>query len=294
MEFMMSMALAGIAAAAAALALHQFVERRRAWRLGGLEAPAGIRSPFLGALIPISNRISPLAVRLMNPKRRDRIERSIIAAGLDDLMDAPRFFAIQIFVALASSSFFALCLPWNAAACAAAGGALGWGYTALWLGGRVRQRREAIELALPGALDWLALSVEAGQDFAQALAKVSSHLRAGPLKNELARLDSAMRMGSPRREALSAMARRANVPSLVSFCALLIQADRLGTGIGPVLRTVADRLRTERFARAERRGMAAAQKALLPLVLCIMPVTFIVVFGPLIARLVAGGFDALF
>lgn len=152
-----------------------------------------------------------------------------------------------------------------------------------------RRRRAAIERDLPGMLDWLALSVEAGEGFAQALDRIAARLAPGPLREELGRLGADIQTGMPRRAALKLLSRRADVPALSSLCALLIQADVLGTGIGAVLRSVSGRLRTERFARAERRGVIAAQKALLPLILCIMPTTFIVVFGPLIVRLVTEG-----
>ena len=155
-------------------------------------------------------------------------------------------------------------------------------------------RSGAIERALPGVLDWLALSVEAGEGFAQALARIAAQLAPGPLCDELACLDAGIRMGATRRDALAAMARRAQVPAISSLAALLIQADLLGTGIGPVLRVSAERLRLERFARAERAGVVAAQKALVPLVFCIMPATFVVVFGPLVVRVATGGIAALF
>jgi tight adherence protein C len=110
----------------------------------------------------------------------------------------------------------------------------------------------------------------------------------------MASLDAALRMGTPRREALATLGRRSRAPSLASLCALLVQADRLGAGIGPALRATSARLRAARFARAERRGAIAAQMALIPLIVCIMPATFIVVFGPLVVRVATGGVAALF
>jgi len=104
----------------------------------------------------------------------------------------------------------------------------------------------------------------------------------------------ALKLGSSRAEALRRMGARVGVPFLRSLAATLVQADRLGASIGPVLRAHAERARDERLARAERAGMYAAQKALVPLVFCIMPVTFIVIFGPLVARFLTGGLNALF
>ena len=66
-----------------------------------------------------------------------------------------------------------------------------------------------------------------------------------------------------------------------SFVALLVQADELGASIGPVLRAQSELLRTQRFQAAEKAGAQAAQKILFPLVFCILPAVFIVIFGPI-------------
>jgi tight adherence protein C len=176
----------------------------------------------------------------------------------------------------------------------ALGAAAAWVATGFALHSRARERREAIERGLPFALDMLTLCVAAGLDFNAALARVVTRARRGPLAAELARLDGMLRMGTPRREAFVQCSRHTPSRALSALLALLAQADRLGTGIGPTLRASAARLRAARFARAERRGAAAAQMLLLPLIFCIMPATFIVVFGPLAIRVAEGGVAALF
>lgn len=294
MDFIVCTILAGIAAAALALAVLKFIEQQRVLDLAGANLSLKGISPLLVVFLPLGRRMAPLGARIIGQTRCARIDSRLTSAGVGDVIDAPTFVGARLAAALFFCFAFILSMPSRPVASAAAGFAFGWCYIVVWLRTRVRSRRDAIEIALPGAIDWLSLSVEAGLDFAQALGRVSLRLRKGPLKEELTRLDSAMRMGTPRATAFAAMAERACVPAISSLSALLIQADRLGTSIGPVLRTVADRLRAERFARAERHGIAAAQKALLPLALCIMPATFVVVFGPLFVRLVTGGFDALF
>jgi len=67
------------------------------------------------------------------------------------------------------------------------------------------------------------------------------------------------------------------------------QADELGASIGPVLRAQSDLFRTQRFQRAEKAGAAAAQKILFPLVLCILPAVFIIIFGPIALSFLYGG-----
>jgi tight adherence protein C len=56
----------------------------------------------------------------------------------------------------------------------------------------------------------------------------------------------------------------------------------MGGSIGAVLRVQADLIRTQRFNSAEKKGAAASQKLLFPLILFIMPAVFIMIFGPVI------------
>ena len=134
----------------------------------------------------------------------------------------------------------------------------------------------------------LALSVEAGLDFVAAVNKVVRKSRPGPLVHELGLVINEMRLGATRSDAFRNMAFRCDVRELSSFVSILVQADKLGVSIGKVLRAQSDKMRTERFQKAERMGAVASQKLLFPLILCIMPAIFIVFFGPLIVRFVTG------
>ena len=90
--------------------------------------------------------------------------------------------------------------------------------------------------ALPYDLDLLTLSVEAGLDFAAALEKVVVKGRAGPLADELSITVRELRLGTRREEALRNLASRVAMPALTSFAHALVQADRMGTPLGKVLR----------------------------------------------------------
>jgi len=171
---------------------------------------------------------------------------------------------------------------------------MGIGLVAVKLMLKVRSRKAEIERALPTTMDMLTLSVEAGLDFGQAISRIASSTKANALTRELERLIAELKLGVSRADALSRLARRIRVPALKALASTLIQADRFGAPIGPTLRAHAERVRGERMMRAEKAGAMAAQKALIPLIVCIMPVTFIVIFGPLVAQYLTGGFDHLF
>lgn len=294
MEFIMSVVLSGLCAAAFAAAAANHRERRKILILGGVPKDNGERSLFIRSVKFASETAAPLFLRCKLPRESEGTRLALVLAGLDEKIDASDLLSIRLMAVIAGAFMGMALFEWFLPFRAAAGACLGWLFVAVWIRERTRARRVSMELNLPGALDWLALSVEAGLDFSQALSRIAKRMSPGPLKAEFLRLESSVRMGVPRREALSELAARSGFPALSSFVALLIQADILGASIGPVLRSSASRLRNERFNRAERKGVAAAQKALIPVVLFIMPATFIVIFGPIIVRLVTGGFNSLF
>lgn len=149
-----------------------------------------------------------------------------------------------------------------------------------------KQREKKILRALPGAVDTLSLSVEAGLEFLIALQRLIERSLSGPLRDELATVLSDIRLGTARSHALKGFARRVEVPEVSSFVSVLVQADALGASIGPVLQQQAERMRVERFQRAEKEGAKASQKILFPLVLCIFPAVLIVVLGPVVLKFV--------
>jgi len=226
-------------------------------------------------------------------KNNRRLKRRIVAAGLDCNLDASTFIVFQFVIVCLSVFFLTLILPFSFHVNAVVGAAAGILYSELWLIARASSRRRALERDLPGMLDMLTLSVEAVLVFEKALRRVTNKARKGALKDELLRADAAMKIGASRREALCNMSERVCVPAFKSLVSLLVQAERMGTSIGPVLRSASARLRSERFADAEQRGVKASQKMTFPLVLFIMPTTFIVVFGPLVVRYFTGGLEAL-
>jgi tight adherence protein C len=65
----------------------------------------------------------------------------------------------------------------------------------------------------------------------------------------------------------------------------------MGTPLGRVLRILSTELRVERTHRAEKLANEAPVKLLLPLVLCIFPTLFLMLFGPLAHQMFfEGGF----
>jgi len=147
---------------------------------------------------------------------------------------------------------------------------------------RIRKREKSFMKSLPYALDLLTLSVEAGLDFTAAIGKIVEKSKEGPLSGEFSNFLGELRIGKTRREALRDMAKRVGISDFSSFTSALIQADELGTSLGPVLRVQSDELRKRRILSAEKSAMEVPVKILLPLIAFIFPAVFFIVFGPII------------
>jgi len=161
-------------------------------------------------------------------------------------------------------------------------------YPKMWVNDQVKKRHLLISRALPYNLDLLTLSVEAGLDFTAALAKVVEKGKAGPLKDELSLVLKQLKMGKTREEALKAMIARVDLPPLTTFVTALIQADKMGTSLGKVLRIQSTQMRIDRTQRAEKLAGEAPVKMLFPLIACIFPTVFMVLFGPIVFAFMFG------
>jgi len=159
----------------------------------------------------------------------------------------------------------------------------------LWLRDQIKKRHNKILRSLPYSLDLLTLSVEAGLDFQAAISKVVEKGQEGPLKEEFSIMLGEIKLGKTREQALRNLADRVQLPQLTSFVSNLIQADRMGTSLGKVLRIQSTQMRIERTHRAEKLANEAPVKMLFPLVLCIFPTVFFILFGPIIYRMFFSG-----
>jgi len=159
--------------------------------------------------------------------------------------------------------------------------AVGMYWPLMWLRGRLRRRQDDIRTELPYAIDLLTISVEAGLDFTEALARIARKLGVSPLAFELGQTLRDIQLGRTRVQALRHLSQRVELSELNSLTSALIQADELGASLGPILRIQSDFLRTRRSQRAEKLAMEAPVKILLPLVLFIFPTIFIMIFGPI-------------
>lgn len=148
------------------------------------------------------------------------------------------------------------------------------------------ERQQKIGEELADTLDQMTIAVEAGLGFEAAMARVA-HNGTGPLAYELSRTMQDMQVGQSRRAAYEAMADRTTVTDLRSFIRAIIRADVYGVAVAGVLRTQASEMRMKRRQRAEEKAMQVPVKVIFPLMLCILPVLFIVLLGPAVLNAMA-------
>nr|WP_187700297.1 type II secretion system F family protein [Dietzia sp. CW19] len=149
----------------------------------------------------------------------------------------------------------------------------------LLLHSRGQERSQAIQLELADTLDQMTIAVEAGLGFDSAMSRAGKN-GTGPLAEELVRTLQEIQVGQTRRQAYESLATRTDVPDLRRFVRAIIQADAYGISIADVLRTQAAEMRMKRRQRAEEKAMQIPVKVIFPLILCILPVLFIVLLGP--------------
>ena len=70
-----------------------------------------------------------------------------------------------------------------------------------------------------------------------------------------------------------------------SLVAILIQAERFGTGVAQTLRVHAESARVKRRQRAEERAAKTTVKLMFPLIFFLFPTIFVVVLGPVVINL---------
>ncbi len=147
---------------------------------------------------------------------------------------------------------------------------------------KIKKRAEEITYALPDAIDLLTICVEAGLGLDSAITRVANEqIEAAPtLANEFKRVGKDILAGIPRGEAFRSLSKRVASPELRSFIGLLIQSDKLGTSIGQSLKVYSDSMRSKRRQKAEELAAKASIKMTIPLVLFILPATFIVILSP--------------
>lgn len=233
------------------------------------------------------------ARRVKSASYRANVRRKILTAGLSAEINEDEFIGMQILWGVMFPLFFCILnfalqldLPYFAAFLIAF---IGGFYPHFYCSSEKQKRYIAVVCDLPFFIDLMALSTEAGLDFMGALQRIIEKAEGSVLADELQIVLKDIKIGSSRREALTRLADRLDIPEITSFVAVVRDADETGASIAQVLKDQSIQMRLERFVRAEKAGARASQLMLLPLMFLILPAVFVIVFAPVILTFFYGG-----
>ena len=151
-----------------------------------------------------------------------------------------------------------------------------------------KRRQKEISRGLPNALDLMVVCVESGLGLDQAVAQVSKELEhAHPdISEEFALVNLELKAGKRRVDALRNLADRTASEDLKKLVAVLIQADKFGTGVAQSLRAHADYMRVQARQIAEEKAAKLGVKLVFPIFFCILPSLFVVTVGPVVVKII--------
>ena len=243
---------------------------------------------LLDLLLRASRALAPLFRNREDSPAGRQLDRTLRRAGRPFGLTAAEFQGLRVVSLFLGIGFgyFASIAVWNEPSWPLIFGlgALGAFYPVTRLRAVVQNRSIQVFRDMPYVLEILTLSTEAGQDFSSALGTVVEKSTPGPLVDELRIVNQEVTLGKSRGEALRDMATRLDLPEVTSFVLALIQAEQLGTGIGKVLRIMAEQMRVKRATIAEELAGKVPVKLMAPLMTCILPASFIILlFGPIYA-----------
>jgi tight adherence protein C len=153
---------------------------------------------------------------------------------------------------------------------------------------KAQKRQKEISRGLPNALDLLVVCVESGLGLDQAILQVAKELNTAhpEISQEFGIVNLELKAGKRRVEALRNLAERTGVDDLKKLVAVLIQADRFGTGVAQSLRAHADFMRVQARQVAEEKAAKLGVKLIFPIFFCILPSLFAITVGPVAMKII--------
>jgi tight adherence protein C len=218
-------------------------------------------------------------------KRYEAVFFSLKKIGVEDKIGREEFLFVEQCV---SAALLVLGLAVTgdlliSAAFGAAGFFLPW----LVLKAKVREKEAAILRELPDALDIIAANIEGGLSLGMALSRYASRNR-NIFSDELLFVTRKMQLGQSSEEAMRELDGKLEMKEITSFVNAFLQAEKMGGNVKKIIKDQAEEVRKRRFQHLKKLAHEAPVKLLIPLMIFIFPVIFIVLFGPIIIKLMQG------
>jgi tight adherence protein C len=148
---------------------------------------------------------------------------------------------------------------------------------------KVKARELTIRRPLPYVVDLMALMMEAGAGFPEALTTVAREFAGTPLGDEWGRVLRDIEMGRPRSEAIAALRDRIRSDDLAEIVFAINKGEELGTPLSQILKNQAAQLRIKRSQWIEKASAEAEVKIAFP-GLVIMVACMLVVGTPFLLQ----------
>jgi tight adherence protein C len=263
-----------------------------AWASGN--EPVKSKSALINLSRPLVHNFTlQHALRIKSPITREKIRKRLLTAGLSQELNVDEYLGMQILWGLMLPAVIAvlnfalqLGFPWYFCLVI---GIFGLGFPMLYCRQQRGKRYVNIVIDLPFFIDLMALSTEAGLDFMGSLQRIVDKADDSTLAEEFRIVLKDIKLGSSRRESLTALSERLDIPEITSVVAVVRDAEETGASIAQVLKDQSIQMRLERFVRAEKAGAKASQAMLIPLMFLILPAVFIMVFAPVVLNFFYGG-----
>lgn len=257
-------------------------------RLKGIQRTASATASSGAPIVMVRNSVSGFSRFFASRGTRAKIERSVLLAGRPSGWTLRRILIAKLVFTMVGLLLFAAMISAGPSLVRILAGltmvTVAYFAPDIIVKSRAEARQESIQQELPDVLDQVTISIESGLGFEAAFARIGDR-RSGPLAEEIVRTVQDMRLGMGRREAYQALADRTDVDDLRRFVKSIVQAEQYGVSVASVVRTQAAEIRLKRRARAEGRALKVPVKILFPLLVCILPVLFIVVLTPAIINI---------
>ncbi|MGY1454513.1 DUF5936 domain-containing protein [Streptomyces sp. SS8] len=241
-----------------------------------LEVGASRTTAAGSAIDRLGMRYAPRVLRLMGPKRVDKVRRKLDLAGNPGGLTVDRYAArLAVYGGLGSLTSLSMLMN-GQIMLAVLFLVYGFFWTDVTIRSAIGRRRDDIERTLPDFLDVLAVVVSAGLGFRQALERVSEKYE-GPWSDELRITLRQMDMGVSRREAFEQLRRRNESEQVSMFVSALQQGEELGAPIVDTLIQIANDMRRTDAQNARRKAAKAVPKSTLIVTSFMLPGTMLLI-----------------
>lgn len=155
------------------------------------------------------------------------------------------------------------------------------------LNSKLRKKNAEIFKELPDALDIICAFIEGGLSVSRAVCRYPEKSK-GFFASEIELASKKMEIGRSFQQAMEELEERVEIAEISCAVGAFIRADKSGGNVKDIIKAQADEARKKRFMEMKKRAHEAPVKLLFPLMVFIFPVIFLVLFGPIIIKLIAG------